>query len=196
MSPKAPTHNGITLGRGSPLLTLEQAKRKLQPREEDIQIAAMATLVGPALPGLPRNPLAGMIPKHPELMLLFAIPNGGARHKKTAGRMKAQGVLKATPDLNLPVARGPFIGLWIELKRPGEKPTEAQREMHRRLRGEGHAVVVNFSVEEVVAAVLGYLSLGRDAEPPGEAAYRFRLNCELGDVSASVAPSEGTANAE
>ena len=169
-----PSHNGITLGRGSPLLTLKQAKRKLQPKESDIQIAAMATLVGPALPGLPRNPLAGMIPKYPELMLLHAIPNGGARHKATAGRMKAEGVLASMPDLNLPVARGPFIGLWIELKVPGKKARTGQAAMHAQLRNAGHAVVVACSVQEVVGTVLGYLVL--DAIDLVPEAVRTRLN--------------------
>jgi hypothetical protein len=59
--------------------------------------------------------------QHPDLRLLFAIPNGGARHKATAGRLKAEGVRLGVPDLCLPVPRGPYAALYIELKRPHAK---------------------------------------------------------------------------
>ena len=54
---------------------------------------------------------------YPELRFLYAVPNGGFRHKSVAGRMKAQGARAGVPDFNLDVARGPYHGLRIELKR-------------------------------------------------------------------------------
>ena len=53
----------------------------------------------------------------PELGLLYAIPNGGKRAIKTAIALKAQGVKSGVPDMCLPVARGAYHGLYIELKR-------------------------------------------------------------------------------
>ena len=53
----------------------------------------------------------------PELWLLYAIPNGGKRAIKTAIALKAQGVKSGVPDMCLPVARGGYHGLYIELKR-------------------------------------------------------------------------------
>ena len=47
----------------------------------------------------------------PELELLFHVPNGGARSKATAGRLKAEGVKPGVPDLCLPVPRGAYHGL-------------------------------------------------------------------------------------
>ena len=43
---------------------------------------------------------------------IFAIPNGGARSKATAGRLKAEGVSSGVPDLCIPAWR-----LWVEMKR-------------------------------------------------------------------------------
>lgn len=43
---------------------------------------------------------------------IFAIPNGGARNKATAGRLKAEGVCAGVPDLFIPE-----WGLWLEMKR-------------------------------------------------------------------------------
>lgn len=56
--------------------------------------------------------------QHPALRLLFCIPNGGARHKATAGRLKREGVRPGVPDVCLPVPSGPYHALYIELKRP------------------------------------------------------------------------------
>ena len=42
---------------------------------------------------------------HPELNLMFHIPNGGKRSKAEAGRFRAEGVKSGVPDICLPVAR-------------------------------------------------------------------------------------------
>lgn len=51
----------------------------------------------------------------------YAIPNGGARSKREAGRLKAEGVTKGVSDIfvSLPVHqnnRGRVFGLYIEMK--------------------------------------------------------------------------------
>jgi hypothetical protein len=61
--------------------------------------------------------IAPLYGEHPDLKLLFAIPNGGLRDKITAGRLKAEGVKSGVPDLMLPVASRSWHGLFIELKR-------------------------------------------------------------------------------
>ena len=55
--------------------------------------------------------------KYPELKLLYHVPNGGSRNKAEAGRLRAEGVKAGVPDLCLPVPRGGYHGLYIELKR-------------------------------------------------------------------------------
>lgn len=54
--------------------------------------------------------------KYPELDMLYHIPNGGSRNKIEAANLRRQGVRSGVPDLCLPVARGNYHGLYIELK--------------------------------------------------------------------------------
>lgn len=64
----------------------------------------------------------------PELGLMYHIPNGGHRSKSQAGRFKAEGVKAGVPDICLPVARYPWHGLYIELKRrTGGRKSEEQK---------------------------------------------------------------------
>ena len=53
----------------------------------------------------------------PELALLYHCPNGGYRNASEAVRFKKIGVKPGVPDLFLPVARGGWHGLFIEMKR-------------------------------------------------------------------------------
>src|SRR5574337_186011 len=46
----------------------------------------------------------------------FAIPNGGGRSKRDAGRLKAEGVTREVSDIFCSVARDGMHGLYIELK--------------------------------------------------------------------------------
>ena len=55
--------------------------------------------------------------KWPELDMMYHVPNGGSRHRAEAARLKAQGVKSGVPDVVLPVARGAYHGLYIEMKR-------------------------------------------------------------------------------
>ena len=64
--------------------------------------------------------------RYPELKLLHHIPNGGRRDPIEAKHLKAQGVKPGVPDLCLPVARGNFHGLYIEMK-----PKRADRQTIR-----------------------------------------------------------------
>lgn len=54
--------------------------------------------------------------RFPEIDLLYHIPNGGSRNRLEAANLKRQGVKSGVPDLCLPVARGKYHGLYIEMK--------------------------------------------------------------------------------
>lgn len=95
---------------------------------------------------------------YPELRLLFHIPNGGARKKSEAARFKAEGVKPGVPDIFLPVARGPWHGLFIELKRQkGGRISEAQRNWLDDLAGQGYCAVVAFGWKEAAQTIEYYL---------------------------------------
>lgn len=96
----------------------------------------------------------------PKLRLLFAIPNGGARSKATAGKLKAEGVKPGVPDLCLPVARGGFFGLWLEMKRvKGSTLSPEQIQWHQQLVGEGFYVITCKGRSAAEEALTAYLAL-------------------------------------
>ena len=70
----------------------------------------------------------GQIDAWPELALLHHIPNGGKRGKAEAAKLKRMGVKPGVPDLHLPIARGGFHGLYVEMKRlDGGRVSSEQR---------------------------------------------------------------------
>lgn len=78
----------------------------------------------------------------PELRLMFAIPNGGARNAAVAARLKAEGVRAGVPDIFLPAPRGRFHGLWLELKAGKNKPSVVQNDWLLALELQGYRVEV------------------------------------------------------
>lgn len=97
--------------------------------------------------------------KRPELRLLFAVPNGGHRHKAVAGKLKAEGVKAGVPDIVLPVARGGFNALFIELKAGKNKATPKQAEWIERLGEAGNMALVCHGWESAKRVIEGYLGL-------------------------------------
>ena len=95
----------------------------------------------------------------PELEYLYAVPNGGWRHKRTARIMKAEGLKRGVPDLHLPVSRGGYHGLWIEMKFGKNRPTADQKKWLEFLEGQGHMVGICYSFEQAQAFIIQYLAL-------------------------------------
>lgn len=97
----------------------------------------------------------------PELKLMFAIPNGGARNIVVATKLKAEGVRAGVPDIMLPVPRGLYHGLFIELKKPKGTVQPNQREWIAALGLQGYRSVICYGWEEAKDTVLAYLKQGK-----------------------------------
>ena len=95
--------------------------------------------------------------KYPELDLMFAIPNGGQRFATTAAKLKKEGVKAGIPDLHLPVARGGYHSLFIEMKVKPNHATPKQKAMMQRLTQAGNLCVVCYGAKEAIEATLNYL---------------------------------------
>ena len=80
--------------------------------------------------------------RYPELEWMYAVPNAAKRSPRQGAYMKAEGLKAGVPDICLPVARGGYNGLYIEMKIKGNKPTEKQLEWHVALREQGYRVEV------------------------------------------------------
>ncbi|MDD6083800.1 MAG: VRR-NUC domain-containing protein [Oscillospiraceae bacterium] len=97
----------------------------------------------------------------PEIEMLYHIPNGGSRNKIEAAHLKQQGVKAGVPDLCLPVARGEYHGLYIELKYGKNKPTENQKRWIKLLRSQNYKAEVVYGWEEASKIILEYLKSTR-----------------------------------
>ena len=97
--------------------------------------------------------------RYPELELLYHIPNGGKRDARTAANLKRQGVKAGVPDLHLPVARGDYNGLYIELKVGSNKPTKLQNEWLCNLNKQDYLAIVCYGWQEAAEMLLAYLKL-------------------------------------
>ena len=76
--------------------------------------------------------------KYPELKLMYHIPNGGSRNRLEAANLKKQGVKSGVPDICLPVARGAYHGLYIEMKVGRNKASENQTQWLSDLNEQGY----------------------------------------------------------
>ncbi len=76
-----------------------------------------------------------------------------------AAKLKQMGVVAGVPDLNLPVPKGIYNGLYIEMKYDGGKLQESQKKMLRALAAVGHYCVVCYGAEEAIKILQEYLNL-------------------------------------
>ena len=108
----------------------------------------------------------GAEPDWPELRFFAAIPNGGHRARRTAGRLKAEGVRRGVPDYLFPLRRGGFAGLAIELKTTAGRASAEQRAWLDHLRANGWHAEVCRGWQEAWAVVRDYLAGDGPEETP------------------------------
>jgi len=97
--------------------------------------------------------------KHPDLELMYHIPNGGSRNKKEAHNLSLQGVKSGVPDICLPAARGSFHGLYIEMKSDGGKVSDNQDKWLTALCENGYYTTVSYNCGQAIGVISNYLKL-------------------------------------
>lgn len=90
---------------------------------------------------------------------LFAVPNAAKRSPQLANYLKAEGLRKGVLDLWLPIKRGEYSGLVIEMKFRKNKLTPEQKEWIAFLITQGFKCCVCYSFEEAKKAITDYLNL-------------------------------------
>lgn len=92
-------------------------------------------------------------------MLMYAIPNGGARSSITGARLRDEGVLAGVPDIFLPCPSGGKHGLYIEMKRQkGGRVSAPQKAVMQALRMQGYEVAVCHGWQEARDYIEQYLA--------------------------------------
>ena len=99
---------------------------------------------------------------YPNIDRIFAIPNGGKRNISVARKMKAEGQKAGVPDLFLPVARGGYHGLFIEMKYRNNKPSELQRGWIDFLASMGYCTAVCWGADDAIETLQDYYGMDDD----------------------------------
>lgn len=98
---------------------------------------------------------------YPELRLLHHCPNGGSRNKAEAVKLKQMGTMAGVPDLHIPVPKGTYCGLYIEMKYDKGRVEESQKEFLRMAASYGNYCVVCYGAEEAIGILKEYCELKR-----------------------------------
>jgi len=94
--------------------------------------------------------------KYPGIELMFAVANGGKRHIGTAIKLKAEGVKPGVPDIFLPVVKGGYFGLFIEMKFGRNKPNKNQTKYLEALKEQGYLTWICYSFEDAKEVIINY----------------------------------------
>lgn len=113
--------------------------------------------------------------KYPELAAIYHVPNEGKRTASAGSKLKKMGLRPGVPDICLPVAMAGYVGLYIELKRIGGKPTEEQINWLELLDHYGHCVAVCEGAEQAEKIITAYCERNYDEID------KLRLSRDRGD---------------
>jgi hypothetical protein len=123
---------------------------KLFKSEHDMQVALFEWARGTK-----KRP--GMCIQYPELELMYAIPN--ARKTTVSGLiyMSKEGLRAGVPDICLPVPRGGYGALYIELKMPGNKPRPNQKWWLDALQEAGNKALCTDDIRVAQDCIIRYI---------------------------------------
>ena len=100
--------------------------------------------------------------KYPELKLLYHVPNERKCSAVEGANLKRAGVKRGVPDLCLPVARGKYHGLYMEMKDETGKESSEQAWWREELTAQGYFSTTCHGWEPAVKVIEWYLGLGAD----------------------------------
>ena len=89
----------------------------------------------------------------------YAVPNGQKRTPAQAAWLRDEGMRPGVPDLCLPVARGRYHSLYIEMKYGTNKATDEQAAWIRALREQGMCAYVCYGASSAIALIDLYMAL-------------------------------------
>lgn len=96
---------------------------------------------------------------YPGLELMYHIANEGKRSQTGGRSLVRQGLKKGVPDICLPVARGGYHGMYIEMKRTkGGKLGDDQRQWLSALTQQGYYAVLCKGWEQAKDEIAAYMS--------------------------------------
>src|SRR5690242_17575374 len=95
----------------------------------------------------------------PELKLLHAIPNYARVSPRWGAWMKAEGKRAGVPDVHLPVRKGVYSSLYIELKVKPNKESATQRIWRESLNDAGNLAVLCYGWLEARDVLEAYVNL-------------------------------------
>lgn len=94
----------------------------------------------------------------PELKTIYHITNEGKRSKSGGAALVAAGLKKGVPDLCLPVSRGRYNALYIEMKKSRkEHCTKEQTAFQALLAEQGNLCAVAYGADEAIWLIEQYL---------------------------------------
>lgn len=83
-------------------------------------------------------------------LIIFAIPNGELRHPMVAARLKSEGVTPGIPDLC--IIKDDAV-IWVEMKAQGGRLSNVQKEIHQKMRGLKHTVLVCYGFKDAIEQI-------------------------------------------
>lgn len=97
--------------------------------------------------------------QYPDLaLLLFAIPNGGARNKLEAAIMKGEGVTAGVSDMIFLFPNSEHHALCIEFKTEKGKQQDTQKRFQRKVEAFGFRYEIVRSLEDFIRLMKEYIS--------------------------------------
>lgn len=120
----------------------------LHPTESQMQVAVIAWC------RLQRNGLEQAI----------HIPNEGKRSPRRGAQLKREGMKPGVLDIFIPLAKGGWHGMWLELKSHGKKPTADQSRFLTGMIAQGYLAAWTDS-QDVALRMLADYAAGRTVRP-------------------------------